>query len=61
MTVLEQLKNDPVRHAWTMNDIVSLTREPIAKVLSEVHRLMEEGKIQMDGGLYHLTEKAWKI
>lgn len=60
MTILDQLKHDPVRHAWTINDIVALTREPIVKVLSEVHRLAEDGKIQMDGGLYHLTEKAWE-
>lgn len=60
MTILDKLKSDPVRNAWTMNDIVALTREPIVKVLAEVHGLEKEGKIHMDGGLYHLTEKAWE-
>lgn len=61
MTILDKLKSDPVRHAWTINDIVALTREPIVKVLAEVHRLKEEGKLEIEGGLYHLTEKAWSI
>lgn len=60
MTILDQLKSDPVRHAWTINDIVALTREPIVKVLAEVHGLERDRKIQMAGGLYHLTEKAWE-
>lgn len=60
MNILEQLKRDPVHHAWTINDIVGLTREPIVKVLAEIQKLCEEKKIQIDGSLYHLTEKAWE-
>lgn len=61
MTILDQLKHDPVRHAWTISDIGNLCGNmQIKAIIEELVILAQEGYLIAENGLYHLTEKAWE-